>query len=155
MIPNLKSKAPIPETLPAELSRKIKLFAKNKNKEEFLEKSFYYVVNRNNGSRFNLLFKFNRLFITDVNILLKTKGYLHCTNMNYLLRVMLIKSGLFKEEDVVLKRTHIWYVSPHQYLEIKVSKNKKINVDPWGYQNGIDFGNYDSGFKKLNIVPIR
>lgn len=55
---------------------------------------------------------------------------MHCTNMNFLLRVMAVKSGLFNERDVRLRLANTWYIAQHQYLEVKLGK-KKIALDPW------------------------
>lgn len=74
------------------------------------------------------------------------KGFLHCTKLNYLIRILLIKGGLFKEEDIELRWTSTWLIFPHQYLKVKINKNKFINVDLWGKAYGIPFGSYARGF---------
>ncbi|MFT4244325.1 MAG: hypothetical protein ACMXYB_02615 [Candidatus Woesearchaeota archaeon] len=155
MIPNLFSKIPIPHTIPKELDEKVKEFSKSRDKEEFLQKSFFYIVNNWGGSRVNLICKFSRLFQKDINTILQTQGYMHCTTMNFLLRVMAIKSGLFNDSDIKLKLTNSWYIAPHQYLEIIISKEEKRVLDPWNYQFGVEFGKYGSGFDSLKIKPIR
>ena len=134
---------------------KIKEFLENNSKEKFIEKSFFYIVKTWGGNRFNLIFKFSRLFEVDIFNILNTKGYMHCTTMNFLLRIMLIKSGLFEDEDIELKITNSWYMAPHQYLKVKISDEKFIFLDPWNYQFGIDFGKYGSGFDSLKVKSIR
>ena len=94
MIPNLFKKNNIPNKIPKELNNKIKDFSKSKNKEEFLKKSFFYIVNNWGGSRVNLIYNFPRLRQKDLSEILKSQGYMHCTTMNYLLRVMAVKSNL-------------------------------------------------------------
>ena len=125
MIPNLFKKNNIPNKIPKELNNKIKDFSKSKNKEEFLKKSFFYIVNNWGGSRVNLIYNFPRLRQKDLSEILKSQGYMHCTTMNYLLRVMAVKSNLFSDRDIKLKLTNTWYIIPHQYLEIKISNKKK------------------------------
>lgn len=154
MIPNLFKKMSIPNKVPKELNNKIKEFSKSKNKEEFLKKSFFYIVNNWGGSRVNLICNFPRLRQKDLSKILKSHDYMHCTTMNYLLRVMAVKSSLFSDRDIKLKLTNTWYIIPHQYLEIKIS-NKRILLDPWNYQFGIDFGKIGCGFDSLKIIPIR
>ncbi len=61
----------------------------------------------------------------------------------------------FEEKDIKSKLTNSWYIAPHQYLEINISGKKKIILDPWNYQFGIDYGKYGSGFDSLKINPIR
>jgi len=86
------------------------------------------------------------LFISDVDKIWAKKGFLHCNVLNYLMRILLIKSGLFNEKDIKLKWTLVWYVSPHQYLEIKINPNEIINVDLWANAYGVCFGDYAHGF---------
>lgn len=155
MIPNLFKKFPIPNQIPNELDNKIREFSKSKDKEIFLRKSFFYIVNNWGGSRINLILKFSRLYQKDLNKIIHTKGYIHCTTMNYLLRVMSVKSGLFDDNDIQIKLTNSWYLAPHQYLKIKLSNKKYIFLDPWNYQFGINYGKYGSGFDSLKINPIR
>jgi hypothetical protein len=47
---------------------------------------------------------------------------------------------------VHLKWTQIWYISPHQYLQIRVDNNEWINVDVWANVYDIKFGDYAHGF---------
>jgi len=130
MIPNLFKKLLIPKEIPKELSLKIKEFSRGKNKEKFLKKSFLYIVSKYRGNRFNLIFRFDKLFKNNLNYIVNNKGYMHCTTMNFLLRVMAVKSGLFNERDVRLRLANTWYIAQHQYLEVKLGK-KKIALDPW------------------------
>jgi hypothetical protein len=37
-------------------------------------------------------------------------------------------------------------ISPHQYLSVKISDEKFINVDAWGRAYGIELGKYTRGF---------
>jgi hypothetical protein len=68
---------------------------------------------------------------------------------------MLVKSGLFMDDDIDLRLTNSWYVMIHQYLEIKISKNKRITLDPWNYRFGIDYGKYGHGFSSMHMWSIR
>ncbi|NLC31349.1 MAG: hypothetical protein GX765_04845 [Candidatus Moranbacteria bacterium] len=87
------------------------------------------------------------VFKKDVCFLWNQDGFLHCTNINYLARILLIESGFFKEEDIVLKWTLVWYISPHQYLRVKMIDDEFINVDIWAKNYKIEFGDYARGFK--------
>ena len=66
-------------------------------------------------------------------------------NLNYLFMIFLVKSG-FDYKDINPKWTLVYYLSPHQYLNIKINKKKPINVDSWGKSYGIKFGDYARGF---------
>lgn len=155
MILNLLRKAEIPYRIPKELEDKIDEFSKFKNKEIFLKKSFFYIVNRWGDNRINLILRFPRIFQNDLNRIIKTKGYMHCTTMNHLLRVMAVKSGFFKDSDLQLKLTNSWYLLPHQYLKVKINSKKMITLDPWNYQYGIKFGRHGSGFDSIRLESIR
>lgn len=155
MIPNFFSKQKIPNKIPKDFELKINNFSKGCEKEEFLRESFDFVAKGWGGSRFNLFWKFFRLFEKDIFEILNSKGYLHCTTMNFLIRVMGVKSGLFKDEDFELVWTNSWYIAPHQYLRVRIGKDKYLNVDVWNYQFGIDFGDFGSGFDSLKVKPVR
>ena len=85
-------------------------------------------------------------FVSDLNKICARNSFLHCHNLNYLLRVSLIKSGFFDEEDIKLRWSFVRYISPHQYMSIAVG-DKVIDVDLWGKAQGIEFGDYAHGFK--------
>lgn len=156
MIPNLFIKQDIPSELPEILENKISEILKNsKNKEEFLKNSFFYIVETRWWSRRNLVWKFDRLFEKDISKIINSKWYLHCTTMNFLIRIMAVKSGLFSDKDIELKLTNSRYIAPHQYLKIKLSEDETIVLDPWNYQFGIDYGKYWSGFDSIKMYPIR
>lgn len=155
MVPSLLSKHPVPESIPEELERLIQEFARGATAEEFLERCFRWMVGRWGGGRFNLFFRFARLFQMDLQGILETKGYLHCTQMNYLLRVMAVKSGFFREQDIDQALTHSWYIAPHQYLRVRLPAGTVIDVDPWNYQFGIGYGRHGSGFASIALFPVR
>ena len=90
---------------------------------------------------------FRQFLKTDIEKLWDMNGFMHCTHMNLILRNLLITSGLFHPKDIVSKWTVIWMFSPHQYLEVRVEKNRKINIELWGENYNIPFGNYTNGFR--------
>ena len=125
------------------------------HKEKFLAQAFSYITHNWSGNRVNVVFQLPKLFQNDLSKLMSTKGYMYCTTMNFLLRIMAVKSGLFEDKDIELKSTNTWYIVLHQYLEIKIDDEKKILLDPWNYQFGIDYGSYGRGFDSIRFVPIR
>lgn len=143
MIPNLLWKKKIPDKLPGEMEAVINKLKKIKNKEKLVRKVYSIVTKRYHGCYiYNDFFK---LFLTDMAKFWKSKGAMHCTNMNYLMRIFLIKSKVFKEDDIKLKLTLVDYCSIHQYLKIRINNKKTICADPWGEANGIRFGDYAQG----------
>lgn len=146
MIPNLFTKANIPNSIPKEMQIIIDKLKKSKNKEDCLKKAFDTLTKKYRGCRFYTYTKFFNLFIINLDELWKKRGCLHCTTLNYLLRVLLVKSRLFIDNDIKLKLTLVYYISIHQYLKVKINKNKSINVDLWGQAYGTKLGDYAHGF---------
>lgn len=155
MIPNLFTKVPIPDILPDELEVKIAELKEGAAPAVFLRRAFDWIVGRWGGSRSGLFTAFGRLFDTRLSTILKTEGYMHCTTMNYLLRVMAVKSGLFEDREIEQVLTHSWYIAPHQYLRVRLDGGKTIDLDPWNYQFGIDYGSHGRGFDSVRLNPIR
>lgn len=139
-------KTPIPEKLPIEMDRIVDDLKKSASKEECLKRVYDLLSNRYQGARVQTYLKFPAIFKKDINLIWSQKGFLHCTNINYVTRTLLVKSGFFKEEDIILKWTLIWYISPHQYLKVRLAENKFINMDIWAKNYGINFGDYARGF---------
>ncbi len=146
MIPNLFIKKEIPQDIPEEMQKIIEELKKINNKEKILYKAYDILVNKYQGQRWGTFLKLPLLFITDIYNLWQRDGFLHCTAMNYLLRILLIKTGRFRDEEIELKLTLVWYISIHQYIRVKISEDKFINVDIWGANYGINFGDYAHGF---------
>lgn len=140
----LLNKRPIPKDLPQEIRDVVEKLRRCKTKEECLKKAYDIITQRFYGERIKTYLRLPEAFISDPSKLWKKKGFLHCTNQNYLLRILLVKSSHFKDEDIEQKLTHI-FGSPHQYLRIKVGK-KHVNVDPWSHHYGVKFGRYQHGF---------
>jgi hypothetical protein len=146
MIPNFFSKYPLPKKLPKAIQETVNDLKKSKNKEECLKKAYNLLTKKYKGYKILTYLKFHQAFTTNINILWLRSGFLHCNQMNYLLRLLLVKSGLFTEEDIIHKYSFVYYTSPHQYLKINISSNGYVNVDVWGEANNVKFGDYASGF---------
>ncbi len=97
------------------------------------------------GYRLKTYLNFFQIFIFDITKLWNRTGFIHCHNANYLMRILLVKSGFFKNSDIQNKWTLVWYFSPHQYLQIKLNNGSTINIDIWGSAYGVKFGNYAHG----------
>ncbi len=142
MLPNFFSKAKIPKKLPKDTQEVVDKLKKSKNKKDCLKKAYAFIPKKFVGCHFYV--RFFDIFTANIDKLWSRKNS-HCTNLNYLLRVLLIKSGFFKESDIGFKWTLVWYISVHQYLKVKLS-DKTIYVDPWGSTHGIKLGDYAHGF---------
>lgn len=116
-----------------------------KNQEECLRMAYNILIAKYHGDRIKTITKFFNIFESDINILWSKNGFLHCSNINYILKTLLIKSGFFKEEDIRTRWTLIWFVSPHQYAQVRIN-NRWINIDIWAHVFGIELGDYAHGF---------
>lgn len=147
MIPNFFCKEKIPDKLPEDLEEIINVELKtSKTKEECARKAYVILTEKYGGDRIKTYSRIFELFACDVAKLWSRSGFLHCSHLNYLLRITLVKSGFFKDEDIQLKWTQIWYISPHQYLRVKLDDEKYVNIDVWAHVYGIKFGDYAHGF---------
>ncbi len=146
MIPNFFSKKEMPKNIPEAMEKIVKELKKSASKQACLRKAYELLAKKYYGDRLMTYTHLFELFNADPVVLWDKRGYLHCTHINYLLRILLVKSGCFKDEDIKLKWTVIWYLSPHQYLEIRLNDQKTVNVDVWGIKYGIKFGDYAHGF---------
>jgi len=140
MIPHLFWKRKIPDKLPPGVQKIVDKLKKTKSKEQCLKQAYESVSKKYRGRKWLTFTKFWDLFRCSVKSIWGRKGFLHCTNLNYILRVLLIKSGKFKESDIKPKITFVG-ISIHQYLRVKIN-NKYVDVDPWGEAYGIKFGKH-------------
>ena len=142
---NLFFKTPLPETLPEEMRSVIDDLEKSRDKKECLKKVYELLTEKYHGDRMKTYSHFFSVFTKDPGVLWQQSGFLHCTNLNYLARILLVRSGFFAEEDLRLSWTLIWYASPHQYLQVRLD-NTWIDIDLWGRTYGIPFGDHAHGF---------
>ncbi len=126
----------MPERVTEEWKRKIKeLDKKAKTDLEFVKLAYEYITGRFYVSR---LLSLLRVYYAWRDPFSFEVGHVQCTILNYLLRMMLVRSGRFKEEDIRVETVpfNMWV---HQYLELNVN-NELIYVDPGGKSLGRKFG---------------
>ncbi len=138
---DLFSKTPLPSVLPDKMQEVILELKKSHDQKECLEKVYALLTAKYHGERLKTYTKLFQLFRKDIFWLWSRNGYLHCTNINYVAKILLVDSGFFQNSDIRLKWTFVWHISPHQYLQVKVG-NQWINIDVWANAFGIKFGNY-------------
>jgi len=130
----------VPEKIPADMLDMIKQLAeKAGSAQHFLELSYEFLGKKYRSERFNTVLKFNYLF-KDLDQAWQASDYMPCTQSNFLLRIFLIKSGFFKDDDIKRKYVFANFV-PHQYLQVRVNE-QWINVDVGEKQRGLSLGKY-------------
>jgi hypothetical protein len=146
-------KTPLPQDVCAVIAAEIKRLQKAMSKEQYLQQAYDLITTRFVSGRINTIMRLFELFSTSTRDLWNRNGrFVHCTNQNYLLAVLLVKGGRFQESDIILKWTLISYFSPHQYLKVRVDSNRWVTVDCWGRQYGVPYGDHAYGF---NSTPFR
>lgn len=145
MIPHLLKKEKIPAITNTNLIHAIEHVRESKDKSEALARAYQCITDRFHGYRFHTYLLFHKAFKRNPNTLWEQRGFMHCTQQNYLLRLLLVESGWFTEDDITLGHSLVWHISPHQYLMVQVD-GKKIAVDPWNNRHGAKMGTFASGF---------
>lgn len=128
-----------------DLEREIQKLRKLKTKEEVLKSAYALLTKKYRGYRIKTITRIPELFDADVARLWARSGFLYCTHLNYLMKILLVGSNKFKEDDFVFQWTAIYYWSPHQYLKVRMDNERWVNVDVWARAYGIEFGQYASG----------
>ncbi|NQU79099.1 hypothetical protein HQ545_04995 [Candidatus Woesearchaeota archaeon] len=146
MFPNIFTRSKIPDELPKSMEDVIKELQGCKTKRLCVKKAYSILSKKYRGYRLLTYLRFFNLFEPNINRIWARTGFLHCVTLNYLMRILLVRSGLFDEGDIRIRWTLVWYISPHQYLNIRLDKNKSINIDLWAKAYHIGFGDYAHGF---------
>jgi hypothetical protein len=131
-------KTPIPDKIPKEIENAIKeLKKKNKTKESYLKAAFMLITKKYFGQHRRTYSEFGKLFQRDLKKLWHNEGFQQCTIQNHMLRVLLVKSGLFKDSDIRFEHNFFEF-SIHQDMFVNVN-GRTVALDPWGYKLGLPF----------------
>ena len=139
----------IPQITNPEFKKAILSVKRAKNLENAMKMAVLEVrkiTGSEGGARFKTYLQIHKAFEKDPNKLWDRKGYMRCTHQNYLVRILLVKSGWLKESQITLGYSLVWYISPHQYLKVKLDNNIIIAIDPWNMNHGAKIGEYAIGF---------
>ena len=140
------SRTRIPDVLPGGMVNVVKMLRASVDQEHCLKVAYEVLTKRYRGYRWRTYARFSQIFVFDVRALWSNPGFIHCHNVNYLTRVLLVKSGFFDEQDIEARWTLVWYISPHQYLSIRMHDGRYVDIDIWGAAQNIPYGSYAHGF---------
>jgi hypothetical protein len=149
MFVNIFKKGPVPRTLPKEMQKVVNNLAKTKSKKQCLELAYSIMINRFQGC--GVFFNIGAYFTEEIQVFWDNEKETHCTNLNYILEVLLVRSKKFVKDDIKIMWT-ISVLSPHQYLRIKINESEWINVDVFAGTFGVKLGEYNSGFKRIQQI---
>ena len=137
----------MPTLLPTEMEEIINNQLKSADSPEECLKRVYNILSlKYYGNRWKIVSRFWELFNLNPQRLWAKSGFLYCTSINYLMKILLTRSGWFKKGDIATKWSLTWNFFPHQYLRARVDSNKYINADVWAKIFGIEFGDHAHGF---------
>jgi hypothetical protein len=144
---DLFSKTKLPDEIPACLIPVIGKLSACQNQTQCLNLAYDILSQKFYGRHIKTYSRFWEVWKNNIEKLWNQEGFLHCTNLNFLLRFLLVKSGWFTEENIQLQWTNYLFISPHQYALVKADK-KIIPVDIWAKFIGIPIGDYAHGFHR-------
>src|SRR5262245_7121353 len=147
----LFGKTALPRRLDEELTGAVAELQRFKDREEYLRAAYDMITRRFESGRAKTFFRLTDLLATSTQDLWNRSGFLHCTNQNYLLTLLVLKGGLFTKKDVKPYWTRVWLFSPHQYLRIRISQTKTIDVDCGARHYGVPFGQHAHGFNTTRL----
>jgi len=134
-------KEPVPDRLPVSLERKIPSF-RNKSKKVLVDSVYRLLSDKYYGRHLLVWVNFDLLFTRDWNKVWSHSGYLPCTQINQLFRIILVKSG-FSDDDIRFRITWSGGLI-HQYLQVRLGGGWKT-VDIWAAGYGKKLGEH-AGF---------
>ena len=137
------------------MNESITFISNQSNQMEALQVAYNIVTKKYQSYRILTFIRLDCLFIRDVRLLWNKRGFLHCHYMNYVFRLLLVKSGWFSNSNIQTHWTQIWLFSPHQYLTAQLKNGRKIEIDPWGRAYGIPLGSHAHGFSGGTIFAHR
>ncbi len=134
------SKSALPAVLPRGMEKEILLLRKKaRSKKHFLKVSYDYLGARFEGGRFRTFIFFHFMF-KDLPYLWNKKGFVQCTILNHFLRIFLVRSGYFKDEEVRLRHTFLNF-NIHQYVQVKIN-GSWVDVDVSWKKQGVPLGRH-------------
>lgn len=139
-------KEPIPSRLPRQVEHAITQLEKDSsNSYEYLRNSMDYLLSTVSSQRIKTITRLNLAFEKSLAKLFRRRGFMHCTQLVYLLRVLLVRSKFFDDDTVRNKIVFLNFV-PHIYLQVKIA-GQWYDADPGADQFGIPLGNHAWGFR--------
>ncbi len=146
-IPHFKyQKISVPASIPESMQAKITELKNQANSPEaFLNLTYNYLGEKYRSERWNTLFKPHYWF-KNLDAIWQVAGFVPCHQSSFILKIFLVKSGFFKEDDIKIKLTFLNFVI-HHYLVVNIN-NKKIAVDVGEKINGMPLGKHAQFFAK-------
>jgi hypothetical protein len=128
------------EDMPADLREKIAENNRSETKMDYLKKSCQEISDRyTSRPRYYLREPISGFWETNVTKIWEGTADRPSTVQNYMLKLLLTKSGRFTEEDIITVNTYCG-ITPHQYLKVRVDGGEWVAVDVWDKERPHAFG---------------
>lgn len=136
----------IPASLPPDMQSIVQALRLEKTQEDCVRHAYRVLTQKYHGNRLKTITHFFELFPRSMDELWARSGFLHCTNLNWLLGALLVHSGHFTESDIRAPWTLLHAIMPHQYLQVRMKDGRWIDSDIWAHVFGIPYGDHAHGF---------
>lgn len=128
----------IPKKLPRGMREAIEdIEKKSKNKNDYARNVWKFVTSRWHGKRREYI-KMPSILWLSLKHAWKKTGFLPCTMISYITRILLVRSRFFSKEDVKTM-TYFHSFALHQCLRIKIDGHW-VYMDPWAEHLGHGIG---------------
>lgn len=135
-------KESVPRKIPSSLDAKIRdLKKKNKSPEKFSKAAYDLLRGKYHGSHALTFLRPDVVFSSNLGKMWARSGYLSCNQVNWILYIMLVRSGFFSEKDVRFRCTMTPRFMIHQYAEVLL-RGKWFPVDVWASRFDRKFGEH-------------
>lgn len=135
-------KESVPRRINSSLDAKIReLKRKNKSSESFLKAVYDLLRKKYHGSHALTFLRPDIVFSRSLDKMWSRSGYLSCNQINWILYIMLVRSGVFSECDVRFRYAVTPRLMIHQYAEVRL-RGKWTPVDVWASRYNRSFGEH-------------
>ncbi len=124
----------------------IQILRQTKTDEECLRAAYDILTAKYHGDRLKTVTRLLGLLPHSAYRLWARSGFMHCTHLNKLLRILLVQSGHFSGDAIRTRWTLLWWFSPHEYAVVTLRDGRQIAVDVWAHVYGIPFGDHAHGW---------
>ncbi len=145
LVPHYFQKEPISQITNRNLLHHINQIKSLPTAQDAINYALEVLATKYESKSFESVIYLHKLFDRDPNKLWTRSGFMHCTQQNYLLRILLVKGNKIADQNIQLGYSYVWHVSPHQFLIVHY-KGQDIALDPWNYGRGANVGKFATGF---------
>jgi hypothetical protein len=142
-------KQKLPTQTPEYFKKEFELLKACHTQEEALTKVYKIMTGRYKGRRIIVWLTLYKMLYPLKKV--AKGGCYPCIVINYVTRLLLVKSGHFADNDITHKWSLVFFISPHQSLKVNLGSGKYTYLDIWSSSYGIKFGDYAKGFKSGSL----